>query len=72
MVLGSKGRSLLTRHSWPVFSQLCPAVVACGHSEKPSIIRVWSAVVDTAVHHLDCVTIRQLPRLTSYITVDRW
>ena len=57
VILGVQGKSLLTKHSWEVFSQLCPAVIEASHSEKPSIIKVFGALVDVVVHNLDTLTI---------------
>ena len=57
VILGVQGKSLLTKHSWEMFSQLCPAVIRASHSEKPSIIKVFSALIDVVVHNLDTLTI---------------
>ena len=57
VVLGVKGKSILTKHNWEVFSTLCPAVIEASHSEKPSIIKVFSALIDSLIHSLDTITI---------------
>ena len=57
LVLGPKGKSLLIKHNWETFAALLPAVVQASHSEKPSIIKVFSAVQETVVHHLETLTI---------------
>ena len=57
VILGAKGKSLLTKHNWEVFAELCPAVIEASHSEKPSIIKVFTALVDTLIHNLDTITI---------------
>eukprot|EP00092_Neocalanus_flemingeri_P031411 GFUD01034116.1.p1 GENE.GFUD01034116.1~~GFUD01034116.1.p1 ORF type:complete len:1998 (+),score=527.07 GFUD01034116.1:71-6064(+) len=57
VILGSKGKSLLTKHNWETFAALCPAVIEASHSEKPSIIKVFSALQETVVHHLETITI---------------
>ena len=57
VILGVQGKSILTKHSWDVFAQLCPAVIEASHSEKPSIIKVFSALIDVIVHNLDTITI---------------
>ena len=57
VILGVKGKSILTKHNWEVFSELCPAVIEASHSEKPSIIKVFTALVDNLVHSLDTITI---------------
>ena len=57
VILGTQGKSILTKHSWEAFAQLCPALIEASHSEKPSIIKVFSALVDIVVHNLDTITI---------------
>ena len=57
VILGTQGKSILTKHSWEAFAQLCPALIEASHSEKPSIIKVFSALVDVVVQNLDTVTI---------------
>jgi proteasome activator subunit 4 len=57
LVLGPKGKSLLIKHNWEAFAALCPAVIEASHSEKPSIIKVFSAVQETVVHHLETLTV---------------
>jgi len=57
VILGLKGKSLLTKHNWETFAALCPAVIEASHSEKPSIIKVFSALQDSVVHHLETITI---------------
>jgi len=57
VVLGLKGKSILTKHNWETFAELCPAVIEASHSEKPSIIKVFSALQESVVHHLETFTI---------------
>lgn len=57
VILGLKGKSLLTKHNWESFAALCPAVINASHSEKPSIIKVFSALQDSVVHNLESFTI---------------
>lgn len=57
LILGPKGKSLLIKHNWNTFAALCPSVIEASHSEKPSIIKVFSAVQETVVHHLETLTI---------------
>jgi len=57
LILGPKGKSLLIKHNWETFAALCPAVIEASHSEKPSIIKVFSAVQETVVHHFETLTI---------------
>ena len=58
LILGPKGKSLLIKHNWETFASLLPAVLAARPSEKPSIIKVFSAVQETVVHHLESLTIK--------------
>ncbi len=59
VLLGSNGKSFLTKHSWETFRLVCPAVVAACHSEKPSIVKVLGLLLDTVLHHMDTLTITQ-------------
>ena len=40
VLLGKGGKSFLTKHCWPTFEAVCPAILKASHSEKPSIVKV--------------------------------
>ncbi len=63
VILGSKNRSLLTKHNWQVMEKLWPALTMAQHSEKPSIIKLFEWISDAVFHGVDTFSIRlQLSR----------
>jgi len=73
VILGPKGKSLLTKHNWETFAALCPAVIEASHSEKPSIIKVFSAVIETVVHNFETITIKlSIPDKVALQALQLW
>jgi len=58
VMLGHGGKSLANKCCWQTFEKVCPAILTSSLSEKPSIIKVWSKLVETIFNHMDTFAVR--------------
>ena len=73
VLLGTNGKSFLTKHNWETFQQICPAVIEACHSEKPSIVMVMGMLLDTVLRQMDTLTIQQnIPDQVVELALELW
>ena len=71
--MNTKVKSLVTKHHWPTFSQWEPAINITNHIEKPSIIKVFTSLLDSIAHHMHTFTIQMnIPKNIVHQTVQLW
>ncbi|XP_042231597.1 proteasome activator complex subunit 4-like isoform X2 [Homarus americanus] len=57
LLLGRQNKSLMVRRDWESLNMVWPALIASKHSEKPSIIRLMSALSDAVYYYMELFAI---------------
>ena len=58
MVLCEGAANLMTRRNWATMKSYWPALINSKHSEKPSIIKLLDAILDTVHKYIETTEIR--------------
>lgn len=73
VLLGKRGRSILTVSDWETVRTIWLAVVDAKHSEKPSILKLLGAIREKVSKYFETITVEyNLPKSVASVASEAW